>query len=186
MNPSSALIVIDAQKGFRDAVWGPGNNPGADGRIATLLLAWREAGLPVVLVRHNSLNPASVLHPSSPGNQFLDGVDGVHDLLVEKSVNSAFYGEPNLDEWLKERGIAQLVLCGITTNHCCETTPRMAGNLGYEVSFVVDATRTFDRTGPDGVTLSADELTRATVASLHEEFATIVTTDEVLSTMSTV
>jgi nicotinamidase-related amidase len=57
----------------------------------------------------------------------------------------------------------------------------MAGNLGYHVSFVVDATRTFERTGPDGLTLSADELTRATVASLHEEFATIVHTHDVLA-----
>ena len=41
-----------------------------------------------------------------------------------------------------------MTVCGITTNHYCETTARMAGNLGYDPAFVLDATRTFDRVGP--------------------------------------
>jgi nicotinamidase-related amidase len=72
------------------------------------------------------------------------------------------------------------VVCGITTNHCCETTARVGGNLGHDVLFAVDATHTFDRTGPEGATLSADELTRATAANLHGEFATVVVTGELL------
>jgi hypothetical protein len=64
----------------------------------------------------------------------------------------------------------------MTTNHCCETTARIAGNLGYDTVFAVDATHTFDRTGPDGHTLSADELTQATCTNLHGEFATVMTT----------
>ena len=63
------------------------------------------------------------------------------------------------------------MLCGITTNHCCETTARMAGNLGYDVRFVLDATHTFDRGD-----LTADQLAHATATNLNEEFATIVTT----------
>ena len=179
-----ALIVVDAQKGFLSPQWGPGNNPEADQRIVHLLHRWRELGWPVVLVRHNSTTPGSPLAPDSPGNAFLEGIDGPHDLLVEKSVNSAFYGTPNLDEWLTERNIREVVICGITTNHCCETTARMAGNLGHTVHFVIDATRTFDREGPDGTTLSADDLTRATAASLHGEFASVISTEQVLRVLA--
>jgi nicotinamidase-related amidase len=95
---------------------------------------------------------------------------------VTKQVNSAFYGEPNLHAWLLARKIDALVLCGITTNHCCETTARMAGNLGYDVRFVLDATHTFDRGG-----LTADELARATEANLQGEFATVVATADVIA-----
>ncbi len=107
-------------------------------------------------------------------------VTGSPDLLVTKTVNSAFYGSPDLNGWLRERGIGDLVICGITTNHCCETTARMAGNLGYGVKFAIDATHTFDMAGPDGATVSADELTRATAASLHGEFAQVVRTRDVV------
>jgi len=86
----------------------------------------------------------------------------------------------DLHEWLRSSGIDDVVICGITTNHCCETTARMAGNLGYAVRFVIDATHTFDMAGPDGRTVSADELTRATAASLHGEFADVVRTSGVL------
>ena len=96
-------------------------------------------------------------------------------MLVSKHTNSCFYGDPDLHAWLQERGIQQLVLCGITTNHCCETTARMAGNLGYDVRFVLDATHTFDRGD-----LTADQLAHATATNLNGEFATIVTTDETL------
>ncbi len=77
-------------------------------------------------------------------------------------------------------GAATLYVCGITTNHCCETTARVGGNLGYDVLFALDATHTFDRAGPDGVVLSADELARATAASLHGEFAAVVSTQDLL------
>jgi nicotinamidase-related amidase len=80
------------------------------------------------------------------------------------------------DVWLAGRGISRIAICGITTNHCCETTARMAGNLGYETLFVLDATHAFDRTGPDGITLTADELSRTTATNLHGEFATAIDT----------
>jgi nicotinamidase-related amidase len=96
-------------------------------------------------------------------------------------VNSAFYGSPDLDAWLSDHQISGIVVCGITTNHCCETTARMGGNLGYDVLFALDATHTFDRTGPDGRVMTADELARATATNLHGEFATVVTTSELVS-----
>jgi nicotinamidase-related amidase len=67
------------------------------------------------------------------------------------------------------------------TNFCCETTARMGGNMGYDVTFVLDATATFDKTDMDGVVIPADQIARTTAANLHGEFATVRSTAEVLS-----
>ncbi len=178
----AALLVIDVQRAFEDTeYWGRRNNPDCEANVAALVGAWGERGHPVILVRHDSTEPASPLRRGTPGNEFQSVLDGVRPaLLVAKSTNSAFYGSPDLRDWLTRRGISDLVLCGITTNHCVETTARMAGNLGYDVTFVLDATHTFDRVGPDGRTVSAEDLTRATAASLHGEFATVVSTAAII------
>lgn len=89
------------------------------------------------------------------------GKGGGAELLVTKSVNSAFLGAPDLGAWLRAAGIRQLVLAGIQTNMCVETTARMGGNLGYEVVVPLDATYTFGLEGPFGWRQSADELARA-------------------------
>jgi nicotinamidase-related amidase len=178
---SGALIVVDVQRAFDDAgFWGRRNNPECERNVGLLIDAWRRAGDPIVFVRHDSDEPGSPLAPGQPGNEFKDVVTGDPDLLVTKTVNSAFYGAPDLDAWLRGSGTRELVVCGITTNHCCETTVRMAGNRGYEVRFAIDATHTFDMTGPDGETVSAEDLTRATAASLHGEFAQVVRTGDVI------
>lgn len=181
---SAALVVIDVQQGFFDPSWGRSANLECEDNIRALLAAWRSSEDPVVLVRHDSVNPGSPLRAGQTGNDFMTGIDGPHDLLVVKSVNSAFYGNPDLDAWLRERGITELVIAGITTNHCCETTARMAGNLGYRVSFVLDATRTFDRMGPDGHVVKAEELMRTTATNLHSEFADVTSTARVLATFA--
>jgi nicotinamidase-related amidase len=171
---NTALLVVDVQKGFDDAeYWGPRNNPACEENIAALLAKWRETGRPVVFIRHDSDEERSPLRPGQPGNDFKDVVTGEPDVLVTKHTNSCFYGEPDLHGWLQERGITQFVLCGITTNHCCETTARMGGNLGYDVRFAIDATHTFDRGD-----LTADQLAHATATNLGGEFATIVRTAE--------
>jgi nicotinamidase-related amidase len=173
-----ALLVVDVQQGFGDPVWGARANPDAEANIATLLAAWHGAGRPVVHVRHDSDEEVSPLRPDGPGNALQPFVvaAGEPDLLVTKSVNSAFHGTPDLDAWLRERALEGVVVCGITTNHCCETTARVGGNLGHRVLFVTDATYTFDRAGPDGVVITAGELARVTSANLHDEFARVVTT----------
>lgn len=177
-----ALIVIDLQRAFNDAEhWGRRNNPSCEANVAALAAEWQRRSWPLVLVRHDSVEADSPLRPESPGNAFKPELDGCEpDLLVVKQTNSCFYGRPSLQEWLDARGLRTLVLCGISTNHCVETTARMGANLGYRIRFVLDATHTFDRTGPDGSTLSADELARATATSLHGEFAEIVGTRELL------
>ncbi len=180
-----ALVVVDVQEGFHDPSWGTRNNPAFADNLSLLLGAWSVAGLPLVYVRHDSDDPGSPLHPGQPGNDFQPLLaDTTPDLLVTKHVNSCFHGTPDLHAWLTEHDVAGFVLAGITTNHCCETTARVGGNLGYDVRFVLDATHTFDRSGPDGTTMTADELARATATNLHGEFASLVTSHEIVASLS--
>ncbi len=171
-----ALVVVDAQQGFDDPGWGVRNNPACDQNITALVRHWHAEGRPVVHVRHDSTQPSSPLHPGAPGNRLKDYLDTPPDLLVTKSVNSSFHGSPDLHAWLVDQAVAGIVVCGITTNHCCETTARVGGNLGHDVLFALDATHTFDRSGPDGTLMTGDELARATATNLHGEFATVVST----------
>lgn len=177
---SEALIVVDVQTAFADPSWGQRNNPACEQNVADLIDAYRGRGEPVVFVRHDSTEPGSTLRPDQPGNAFQDVVHGEPDLLVAKHVNSAFLGDPPLEPWLRERNVGAIAVCGISTNHCCETTARMGANLGFAVRFVLDATHTFDRAAPDGTVFPADVLAQVTAANLDGEFATIVQTSEIL------
>ena len=181
--PVTALVVVDAQRGFDETrYWGRRNNPDADANIAALTAAFAAARQPIVYVQHASTDPHSPLHRGHPGHAFKDYLEKVTpDLVVTKSVNSSFHGTPDLHAWLQRERVIGLVVCGITSNHCCETTARVAGNLGYDTVFAVDATHTFDRTGPDGRTLTADALTRATCTDLDGEFATVMTTAAIVA-----
>ena len=175
-----ALVVIDLQAGFDDPIWGNRNNPSCEANVAALVGEWRRTGRPVVFVRHDSRVAGSPLAPGATGNAFKPELAGEPDLLVEKSVHSAFYGRPDLDDWLQLRGVSGLVIAGITTDHCCETTARMAGDLGYRVLFALDATCTFDRRLPSGEPVPADDVARVTAAVLHDEFCQVVTTARLL------
>jgi len=171
------LVVVDVQRGFTDPRWGERDNPACEENIRALLAAWRGAGNPVVFVRHDSTEPGSPLRPGQPGNALDPSVvDGEPDLLVVKHVNSSFHGAPSLAGWLDAGGHETLYVCGLTTNHCCETTARVGGNLGYDVRFVLDATATFGRADLGGDVIPAEELARVTAANLDGEFARVTTT----------
>ncbi|CAM5493584.1 cysteine hydrolase family protein [Streptomyces abikoensis] len=188
ISDNAALVVIDVQNAWNEKDhFPPRNNPAAEDNMARLIDAWQEAGRPVVFVRHDSPKPDSPLRPGRRGNDlqgFVEqrrGKGSGPELLVTKTVNSAFLGTPDLGRWLDEAGIRQLVVIGIMTNWCVETTARMGGNLGYDVIVPVDATYTFDAVGPDGESLTADELFRATATNLHAAgFAKIVPTAELV------
>ncbi|WP_128977936.1 cysteine hydrolase family protein [Streptomyces roseicoloratus] len=188
----AALVVVDVQKGFDDeGFWGRRDNPDAERNMAALIDRWQQTGRPVVFVRHDSPHAGSPLAPGTGGNALKDFVEERRgkgngpELFVTKTVNSAFYGEPDLDAWLKGAGTGQLVIVGIQTNMCNETTARMGGNLGYDVLFPLDAMHTFDLTGPFGWRQSAEELSRATAVSLHGgRFARVVRTEDVLKAVA--
>lgn len=178
---SSALIVVDVQRGFDDAeYWGPRNNPDCEANISLLIEAWRSQGWPLVYVKHNSETPSSPLAVGSKGNEFKDVVKGKPDLLVEKTVHSAFYGEPDLDAWLRSNEISGVAVCGIQTNMCCETTARMASDLGYEMLFVEDATHTFDIVTPTKKVYRAREVARYSALSIADEFGRVVRTSDLV------
>jgi nicotinamidase-related amidase len=171
-----ALIVIDVQQGFSAYdVSGERNNPDCEANISKLIDVWRARGLPLVYVRHDSKSEKSVLRPGQSGNDFKHVLTGEPDLLVSKSVNSAFYGTPDLNAWLTQNHISELAICGIQTNMCCDVTARMAGNLGYDVWFVIDAMHTFAKTA-NGMKLSAQQLSDATAVNLQGDFAEVIET----------
>lgn len=109
-----------------------------------------------------------------------DDVTTSDPLLVTKSVNSSFHGSPDLHAWLQAEHLDGIVICGFTTNHCCETTARVGGNLGYRVLFALDATHTFERKDLAGVVVPAAEIGRMTALNLHGEFATVVRTKDLV------
>jgi nicotinamidase-related amidase len=177
---SAALILIDVQQAFLDPRWGERNNPEAESKIARLLAAWRSSGRPIRHVVHDSTEPGSLLRPSSSGN-------AVHPLaapkgsepVYRKHVNSAFIGT-TLESDLRKDGIETLVIAGLTTNHCVSTTARMAGNLGFRAYVVSDATAAFARPALDGSLRPAEAVHAGALSDIHQEFATVVDTAEIL------
>lgn len=175
----AALIVIDVQKAFDHPRWGKRNNPEAEDNISKLIGEWRAKGRPIFHVHHSNPRAESLFNGSGievkPVAEPLAG-----EPVVVKSVNSAFIGT-DLREQLEDRGLSSLVLVGLTTDHCVSTTARMAGNFGFETSVVSDATATFERTGTHGEHYTAEQMHDVALASLNGEFATIVSTAELLS-----
>lgn len=174
-----ALFLIDIQKGFEDIdYWGgQRNNPDAELRASELLKLWRAQGLPIFHIQHCSSNPTSPLHETNVGNAFNDLVAPIaSETIIQKNVNSAFIGT-TLQAQLDIANITTLIIVGLTTDHCISTTTRMAGNLGYETYIVNDATAAFNKKGFDGKNYTAELIHETALASLHKEFATIVTAD---------
>ena len=177
------LLLIDIQKGFlQEEDWGgKRNNKDAEMICAKLLNYWREYALPIIHIQHASTNPQSPLHPSQEGFEFQDKLKPLADeLVITKNVNSAFIGT-NLKDVLDEAKVSTLVIIGLTTDHCVSTTTRMADNYGYEVFLVSDATSTFVKKGQDGKIFAADLIHETALASLNDEFASVIKSDELLS-----
>jgi nicotinamidase-related amidase len=183
--PGTALLLIDVQQAFDDPRWGSRNNPQAERRIAELLEGWRSKGRPVIHVQHMSREPDSPLRPGHPGNAFKPEATPLSgEPVFQKQVNSAFIGT-TLEQHLRQHGIENLVLVGITTDHCVSTTARMAANLGFATTVVADATATFERTGYDGERYTAEQMHRLALASLHGEFAAVRHTGDLLAELGT-
>ena len=183
LEPKTTLLLVDLQLGFDEPRWGRRNNPELEQRAAELLSAWRASGRPVVHVKHMSTEPQSPLRPGQRGNEWKPETAPVAgEPVIEKRVNSAFIGT-SLEDDLRHAGCRDLVIVGLTTNHCVSTTARMAGNLGFATWVVSDATATFDRVGPDGVEHPAERIHAVALSDLHGEFATVVDTATVITAL---
>ena len=181
-----ALLLIDIQKGLDELEYygGHRNNLMAEENAARLLNIWREMEWPVFHVKHNSTNPNSPLVKGKPGNEIKDMVKPLSkEPVIEKNVNSAFIGT-DLKERLEKQSISQLVIAGLTTEHCISTTVRMAGNLGYEIFVLSDATAAFDKTGISGKKYPAELVHDIELASLHNEFAIVIETAELVKILN--
>ena len=183
MMENTALLIIDVQEAFNEriALGHRRNNPTAEANIARLLHSFRQARLPVIHIHHASTDPSSLFNPDKPGfavQTFAQPMAG--EKTIVKKVNSAFIGTP-LEADLRQQAITRLVITGATSNHCVETTTRMAGNLGFNPQVVRDAIWAFDQTGVDGERLLAEDIHQMTLANLTGEFASITDTPSVLA-----
>ena len=169
----SALLVVDVQDSFKvGSRWEQRSNLQLESNLDRLIHAYREACLPVVFILHNDSDPG--FRPGDPEVRlmsFLKPEEG--EPLVLKNTRNAFTST-NLQEILDAWGVRRVVVTGISTEQCCETTTRVAADLGYDVDFVTEATATFPIVNPEnGEVLTTDEIIRRTEFVLRGRFARI-------------
>ena len=173
-----ALLLIDIQSGLQETTYygTERNNPQAEENCAKILNAFRDKKLPIFHVMHNSTNPLSPLYPGKDGNSIhplVQPIDG--EPIFQKKVNSAFIGT-DLEIAMIAQNITDLVIVGLTIEHCISTSVRMAANLGFHVTLISDATAAFDKIGFDGKRYPAELIYQTELASLKDEFAKIMDT----------
>ena len=180
LKTNATLILIDQQKGIHHPRLGRRNNPHAEERIAELLARWRETARPVIHVQHLSRSPDSVFWPEQSGVDFQERFMPLPgERLIQKQVPDAFCGTM-LEAGLREAGIEQLIIVGVATNNSVESTARTAGNLGFDTWVAQDACYTFDKVDFFGEPHSAEEVHAMSLGNLHGEYATVVSTAEIL------
>lgn len=175
----SALLVIDIQDSFKlGPRWERRNNPGFEKNVDRLLQSWRAAGLPVFFILHTDPDPG--FERDSPLVKVMDFLaPRENEPVILKDTRNAFTST-DLQKRLDAKGVKRVVITGISTEQCCETTTRVAADLGYDVDFVTEATATFPIALPDGSEMSTDEIIRRTEAVLRNRFARIARVDELL------
>ncbi|MFI7680002.1 cysteine hydrolase family protein [Actinophytocola sp. NPDC049390] len=191
---SRALIVIDVQESFRQraAAWRTTNNPDIADDVNTLVRAARADGDLVVWVLHSEPGTGGVFDPASGHVRLmpeLDYRDG-EPLLVKTSINA--FTTTNLAQLLTQRGVRELRVCGIRAEQCVETTTRVGYDLGYEMTYVVDAVASFATAPPDAPDDLADPRTKQAAEIVEHTafilaargFATVTTVAELAGTLT--
>jgi nicotinamidase-related amidase len=194
-----ALIVIDVQESFRQRpIWQAVNNPDIADDVNALVAAARADGDLVVWVLHAEPGTGGVFDPVRGHVRLLPELDyrDGEPVLVKTSVNA--FTTTNLAQLLTTHGIRELRVCGIRSEQCVETTTRIGSDLGYQMTYVVDATATFPMAHPDAPagrtvaelladprTTQADDIVAHTALVLADRgFATVRTVAEVTGTLT--
>ncbi len=188
----TALIVIDVQESFRVRPnWQAVNHPDIADRVTVLVNAARANGDLVVWVLHTEPGTGGAFDPALGDVRLIEGLEPIAgEPILTKTSHNAFT-TTNLQQILTQHGIREVVISGIRTEQCCETTTRVASDLGYDVVFVTEATATTplphwttpaDATLEDILadprTLSPEVVVERTEYALAGRFATIRTLDE--------
>ncbi|NUS01362.1 MAG: isochorismatase family protein [Nonomuraea sp.] len=188
---TNALVVIDVQNSFLQLPdWRYTSRPDIVHQVDRLAAAARSAGDAVVWVLGSRPGSGSVFDPARGYVRLMDGIEPLPgEPVLTKTAHNAFT-TTNLHQFLTARGVRKLTVCGIRTEQCCETTARIASDLGFEVDFAVDATATtpiphrdapgvpFSELVHDPRTLGVDEIIARTEYALSGRFATIRTVAE--------
>jgi len=175
----TALIVIDAQESFRHRdYWSDSDAPAFFDRMQALVSGAKARRIPIVQIFH--VEPSGAFSLASGHVRTLAPLEIDADVVFHKQRHSALIGS-GLPVWLTERGIRRLIVSGIRTEQCCETTTRHASDSGFDVDFVSEATLTFAMTASDGRTWSAAEIKARTELVLADRFARIATVEQALS-----
>jgi nicotinamidase-related amidase len=188
----TALIVIDVQESFRVRPnWQLVNHPDIAERVDRLVRAARDRGDLVVWVLHTEPGTGGAFDPANGHVQLIDGLEPVPgEPILTKTSHNAFT-TTNLQQLLTQHGVGEIVVSGIRTEQCCETTARVASDLGYDVVFVTEATATMalahwsirdeatvEEILADPRTLTAEQVVERTEYALAGRFATIRTIDD--------
>jgi nicotinamidase-related amidase len=180
----NCLIVIDAQESFRHWPYYTAHDMPAYLAAQSALIAGCVArAVPVVRIFHVD-GPAAADNAFALESGYVRPIEGLADFAAaatfHKSRHSALVGT-GLEVWLRQNQIGKIIVSGIRTEQCCETTTRHASDLGYAVDYVLDATLTWDMQQPDGKTLNAADIKMRTATVLQDRFAQVVTVDAALA-----
>ena len=172
---TQALLVIDVQESFRGTErWDTISDPAVIDRIGALVERFRTAGASVIWILHSDPDTEGDFDPQSGLVRVVDTLEPAagEPVIVKTTINA--FTSTDLEQRLRDAGVDRLVLCGIRTEQCVETTARIATDLGFDTTVVIDATAT----NPAGA-LSAQQVIERTAEVLAaREFAHIVTLDE--------
>jgi nicotinamidase-related amidase len=184
----SALIVIDVQQSFcHRPYWQDLDVAAFTDNLNHVIEACTAKGIPTVQIFHVD-ETGGASNPFSRASGLVDTLPGVTidpDIVFHKTVHSSLYGTDasgqTLEAWLAANRIEEVIITGIRTEQCCETTTRHASDLGYQVRFVTDATLTFPMTHAGGRQYSAQEIRERTELVLAGRFAKIVSPQAVFA-----
>jgi len=179
----TALILIDVQESFRQRpYWVEAQASAFLDRTNALVEGSRARGIPIVRILHSD-GPDETTNPFAPRSGFVRPLAGLVAFEAEtefvKHRHSALVAT-GLMVWLHQNRIGRLIVAGIRTEQCCETTTRHASDEGFDVDYVAEATLTFDMHHLDGSLLAAAEIVARTTAMLKDRFATICTVEQAL------